>query len=382
MSARRTYLDYNATAPLRPQAREAMLAAFDSAGNASSVHAEGRAARARVEAARGSIAKLVSAQAAEVVFTSGATEAANWVLSQSWDVVLASAVEHPCVAGPVARSPGRVVSLDVDANGRVDLQRIEAALAREAADTSGRSRRLLIVQLANNETGVVQPIADIAKLARAHGVRLLVDAVQGAGRVSFDDWAKFVDYLLITSHKIGGPKGVGALIVRNDAPLPPLLIGGGQERGLRAGTESVEAIAGFGAAAEAALGELAQQTAIAQMRDRLERDLLQHAPAAFVIGAGAARLPNTSLVALPGRRGETIVIAFDLAGIAVSAGSACASGKAKRSAVLDAMGIAPDLASSAVRFSLGWATTNEDIAAAVAAWQRIAAGTDGTRHVA
>lgn len=382
MSARRTYLDYNATALLRPQAHEAMLAALDAGGNASSVHAEGRAARARIEAARASVARLVAAQPGDVVFTSGATEAANWVLSQSWDVVLATAVEHPCVSGPVARSPGRIVTLDVDGKGIVDLARIADALARETATSSNKCRRLLVVQFANNETGVVQPIEQVARLAREHGVRLMVDAVQGAGRLPFDDWANFVDYLLISSHKIGGPKGVGALIVRHDAPLPPLLIGGGQERGLRAGTENVEAIAGFGAAAQVARDDLARQQAISDMRDRLERDVLQHAPGAIVISAGATRLPNTSLIALSGRRAETLVIALDLAGVAVSAGAACASGKAKRSAVLDAMGISPDLAMSAVRFSLGWATTNEDIAAAAAAWQRVAAGTGSTRHVA
>lgn len=370
MSAARTYLDYNATAPLRPEARAALIAALDAPCNASSVHAEGRRARALLDKARGEVASLVGAEPADVTFTSGATEAANWVLSLPWATIVSSPIEHPCIAAPIEKHMARKVPLTVGSDGLIDLALLAATLAaapRDAAD-SERSA-LLVVQHANNETGVVQPIENIAALAKAHGFALLVDAVQSAGRLPIDAAKLAIDYVMVASHKIGGPPGVGALVARRDAPpLAPLLVGGGQERGRRAGTENVAAIAGFGAAASAAAREIAGIDRLRQLRDLLEAGLRRASPETVVIAALAPRLPNTSLVALAGTRAETLVIALDLAGIAASAGAACASGKTKRSGVLDAMGVPGELAEGAVRFSLGWASTESDIEACIEAW--------------
>lgn len=368
MSVARTYLDYNATSPLRPEARAAVVAALDSVGNASSTHAEGRAARALIEGARADVAKLVAARASAVVFTSGATEAANWVLRAAWRRLIVSAVEHPCILEPARASGAQVDIVPVGRDGLIDMGQLEHLLADE---TIAPAETLLAVQHANNETGVVQDVAAVAGLARGRGVRLLVDAVQSAGRLAIDFERLGADYLMLSSHKFGGPKGVGALVMRGDVRLPALLVGGGQERGHRAGTENVEAIAGFGAAARAALGELSRVHEIAALRDALEDELVRMTPQAEVIGRDAPRLANTSLVALRGRTAETLIIALDLNGVAASAGAACSSGKAKRSEVLDAMGLDADLAKGAVRFSFGWASRAEDVAATSGAWQRV-----------
>ncbi|MGE3230828.1 MAG: cysteine desulfurase family protein [Hyphomicrobium sp.] len=367
MRAARTYLDYNATAPLRAEARAAMLAALDVFGNPSSVHAEGRRARAIVDEARASVAALVNADPAEVVFTSGATEANTWALSAPWRMIALAGVEHDSVRAPAAQLASErgaiAVELPVSGDGAVDVA------------LEGDARGLLIaLQLANNETGAVQDVVAAGLMAREHGAELHCDAVQAPGRVAIDFRTLGATTLSLSAHKIGGPKGVGALVVSGNAPLAPLFSGGGQERRRRAGTENVAAISGFGAAARAALRDLAEAGRIAALRDRLEAEVRRLTPEAVIVGDTAARLPNTSCIALPGTSAETLVIKMDLAGIAVSAGAACSSGKVGRSHVLAAMGLADDVASSAIRVSLGPETTDDDIAAYLAAWKRICGG--------
>lgn len=368
----RTYLDYNATAPLRPQAREAMLAALDAAGNPSSVHAEGRRARAIVEAARETVAALVGARPSEVIFTSGATEAASTVLHRRWQTIVLAPVEHPCVTGPALASEGRVRELPIARDGRLDPETLRGAIAGEIERGTPAAQMVVALQLANNETGIVQDVAALSAIAKEAGAFVVCDAVQAAGRIAIDRDALGCDFLMLSSHKLGGPKGIGALIVREGAPLSPLLIGGGQEKRRRAGTENVEAIAGFGAAAQAAATETGQRAhLVAGLRDALESGLRRMSPGLVVVGVDVERLPNTSLVVSPGRRSETTVISLDMAGVAVSSGSACASGKVSRSPVLAAMGFGDDIAQGAVRFSLGWATTQEDIERCLQAWSSI-----------
>jgi cysteine desulfurase len=366
MSADRTYLDWNATAPLRPQARAAMLAALDTIGNPSSIHAEGRAARALVEAARAEVAALVAARPSEVVFTSGATEANTWAMRAGWDFITASAIEHESVRAHVASAD----LVGADAAGVADV----AAMARVVLQrASGFERGLMALQLANNETGVVQPVADMAAFARAHGLTSFTDAVQAVGRVpvSFHDLG--VDLLSISAHKLGGPKGVGALIIRDGVDVPALIGGGGQERRRRAGTENVAAIAGFGAAARAAHADFADWLAVATLRDELERRVCAGVPGAVVFGRDAPRLPNTTLIATPGHSAQSLLIRFDLAGVAISSGSACSSGTVGASHVLAAMGVQPDLAQSALRVSLGPTTTPADIDQFYRTWERVVA---------
>lgn len=372
MSARRTYLDFNATAPMRAEARAAMLAAMDAGGNPSSVHAEGRRARALVEAARCEVAALVGADAGDVVFTSGATESANQVLRRQWGTVLFSRIEHPCVVAPSLQSEGYVEELAVDREGIIDPTALATRLAAlAAAGHLPLGRSLIAVQMANNETGVLQPLAEISSVARDHGLAVLCDAVQAAGRLAIDFKSSGVDYMLVSSHKIGGPKGVGALIAKGGGDVPPLMIGGGQERRRRAGTENVEGIAGFGAAARAARGEAAAIETIRAWRDAIEQAARAWRPDTVIVGEGAPRLVNTVSMAVPGLASETLVIKLDLAGIAVSAGSACASGKVGSSPVLAAMGVAPDIARAAIRVSLGHATTQADIERFIEAWRTL-----------
>jgi cysteine desulfurase len=371
MIAARTYLDYNASAPLRPEAREAMLRALDVTGNPSSVHWEGRRARALVDTAREEIARLVNAKPAEVIFTSGATEANAWVMSAGWVAIAASLFEHDSVLAPARAAHARLISLAVSETGLVEEDELVRGLDEVAA--TGR-RALLTLQLANNETGVLQPVPHAAALARERGLLTHTDAVQALGRVAVDMRALGADFMSLSSHKIGGPTGAGALIVREGSELRPLIVGGGQERRRRAGTESVAAIAGFGAAAAAAARDLPGMSRIRALRDALENEVLSLTPKARVIGAGADRLVNTSCIALPGAKAETLVIKLDLAGIAVSAGAACSSGKVGASHVLSAMGLAPEVAASAIRVSLGHATREDDIGRFLAAWKEIAAG--------
>lgn len=373
----RVYLDHNATAPLRPEARFAALACLDGPGNASSVHAQGRAARATLERARGEVARLVGAESRNVVFTSGATEALALALQPDMDlngkpvhcdVLLASAVEHPAVLRghrfPVLET------VAVDASGRLDLEALEATLKSHAA--AGR-RALVALMAANNETGVIQPVAEAARLARAYDGAVLCDAVQAAGRLDLDITALDVDFLCLSAHKLGGLQGAGALIAASAGHrMPALLAGGGQERGRRGGTENVPAIAAFGAAARAAQGSLEVEAArLCAMRDRLEKAVLSQVPGAHIIGQSGPRLANTTLVAFEGVRAETLVIGLDLAHISVSSGSACSSGKVGASHVLAAMRVDDAYASGAIRLSLGWASCEADVDLAVSAFAEV-----------
>jgi cysteine desulfurase len=362
----RTYLDYNATSLLRADARAAMLAAMDAVGNPSSVHAEGRRARAIVETAREQVAALVGAKPLEVVFTSGATEANAWVINAGgWDTIFACDVEHESVRTPLKESGARIVDVPVDANG---VARVEA-IANGILCGPPIGHALVMLQVANNETGVVQPVVDVAHFAREHGLIMHTDAVQAAGRLSLDMAALGVDTMSLSAHKLGGPKGVGALIIRDGTKLGTLISGGGQERRRRGGTENVVGIAGFGAAAEAAVRELGQIERVRSLRDRLEREAL--ATGATIVGADVARLANTTCLAFAGLSAETLVIKFDLRGIAISAGSACSSGKVGTSHVLAAQRLDPSLARAAIRISLGWNTSDADVDAFLKVWADI-----------
>jgi cysteine desulfurase len=355
MSLASVYLDHNATSPLRPAAFDAMVDALRAGGNPSSVHKTGRAARARVEAARRQVAALVGALPAEIVFTSGGTEANTLALrGVGCRRVLVSEVEHDSVlkAGPCERVP-------VDRNGVVDLGALEEMLA-EADEPA-----LVSVMFANNETGVLQPINEVVRVARAAGALVHCDAVQGAGKAPVDLHGLGVDYLSLSAHKLGGPTGVGALIVSAGAPFEPDRRGGSQESNRRAGTENVAGIVGFGVAAEAARSGLD----VADLRDRIEAELVGIAPAATVHGAAVPRLANTTCISMPGVKAETQVMALDLAGVCVSAGAACSSGKVTRSAVLAAMGVESSEAATALRISCGWSTVSEDIDRLIAAWR-------------
>ncbi len=353
------YLDYNASAPVKPAVIEAMALALGRAGNPSSVHGFGRAARRALEQARASVAALVGARPEAVLFTSGGTEANNQALASVRGPRLVSAVEHASVL-EAAPEAGR---LPVDPLGRVDLGQLADRLVAAPA--------LVSVMLANNETGVLQPVAEVALLARRHGVRVHCDAVQAAGKLAIDLGALGVDFLTVSAHKLGGPQGVGALVLGEGIEPAALLRGGGQERRWRPGTENLPGIVGFGRACELALEDrdLARRTGA--LRDRLETEIRAAAPDARVYGAGAERLPNTSCLGMPGVGNQTQLIALDLAGIAVSTGSACSSGKVGPSHVLAAMGIEPAAAASTIRVSLGWASTDDDVDRLVAAWTRL-----------
>ncbi len=374
----RSYLDYNATAPLRPEAKTAMLAALDACGNASSIHAEGRQARSIIDGARRDVASLVGVGADNVIFTSGGTEANALALLGSIDEaaksgarisrLIISAIEHESVRANAAfceeTKPGlRVAVCPVTAQGQVDLEALRRLLME------GKGRALVSVMAVNNETGVVQPIKGAVALSRAHGALVHCDAVQAAGRtpISFDHWD--VDYLSLSAHKIGGPQGAGALVVRNGVPLASQMRGGSQEFGRRAGTENVAGLAGFGAAAKAAAAELASVKAWAARRDSMERRLRE--AGAVVFGGEVERVANTVCVAVSGISAATMVIALDLDGFAVSAGSACSSGKVSQSHALAAMGVDPELAACAIRISFGWHTGDEELTAFAEAWARI-----------
>ena len=378
MAATRLYLDWNATAPLHPAARDAMLHALDLYGNPNSVHGEGRATRAAIEAARRQVASLTGAEPAHVVFTSGATEAANMVLTPEFRMgrtplaighLYISAIEHPAVREGGRFAKENISEIPVTPEGTVDLAALEAMLA---AHDKANGLPMVAIMLANNETGILQPVSEAAKIVQAFGGVFIVDAVQAAGRVPLDINAIGADFLIISSHKIGGPKGAGALISRGEVLMPkPLIHGGGQEKGHRSGTENALAVIGFGAAATAAIAELdSRNTGVAKLRDRLEQGMRLAAPDVIIHGEGGARVPNTSFFTLPGLKSETGQIAFDLEGVAISAGSACSSGKVGESHVLSAMGCDPKL--GALRISLGFTTTEEDVERAIAAFARIA----------
>jgi cysteine desulfurase len=361
----RAYLDHNATTPLRPAARDSMLAALSQCGNASSIHAEGRAARARVEAARETIAAFVGTAPKNVAFTSGATEALNLALTPHaeiggvgpFDILLIAAGEHACVLAGHRFPREAVEILPLTAAGLLDLPALKAALARHTGQ-----RVMLALQAANNETGVIQPVAAAAELVHAAGGVVVCDAVQAAGRIACGFAALGADALAISAHKLGGPQGAGALCFGSGRHhiKDTMLRGGGQERGLRAGTENVAAIAGFAEAALVAEAEV-NLPRLGGLRDRFENEVLRIAPNAVFFGAGAQRLSNTSNFAVPGIEAPVLLMSLDLEGVAVSSGSACSSGKVKRSHVLEAMGVPSAVAQGAIRVSLGWMTKEEDL---------------------
>ncbi|HLN24969.1 MAG TPA: cysteine desulfurase family protein [Patescibacteria group bacterium] len=364
MSATAVYLDYNATAPLRQAAVDAMVRALRTTGNPSSVHGFGRAARRLVEDARDSVAEMVGAVPAGVVFTSGGSEAnALGLTGFGHRHILASAVEHPSVLKAV----DGVETVPVDRDGLIDLAALEALLRAAEGPV------MVAVMLANNETGVLQPVAEVARIAHAYGALVHCDAVQAAGKVDIDMHRLGVDTLALSAHKLGGPQGVGALVLAAaEAEVIPLIKGGGQERRRRAGTENVPGIAGFAAAGRLALAEMQDAAQrLGALRDRLEAEASRVAPHTVVFGAGVERLPNTSCLALPGLSAQTAVMAFDLAGVAVSAGSACSSGKVAASHVLAAMG-AGALAGAAIRVSLGWDSVEADVDRFIDVFTRVA----------
>ena len=370
----RVYLDWNATARLRDQARAEMAAAFDLAGNPSSIHLEGRAARKLIEDARHQVAAALGAEARNVVFTSGGTEANVLALQpglrspggEPLRRLVVSAIEHVSVLSGGQFFPrGQIELAPVTSDGVVDLDRLSAML-------SGQPPALVSVMLANNETGVIQPIGEIADIVHEAGGLLHVDAVQALGKIPIDVRAFGADLVSVSAHKLGGPKGVGAVVLAHDLPtFAPLLRGGGQERNRRAGTENVAGIAGFGAAVAAALPALANEmNRLTHLRNRLEAGLAVGADMT-IFGANSPRLPNTTLFAVRGVRAETAVIAFDLEGVAVSSGSACSSGKVTPSHVLKAMQVRPDLVQGAIRLSSGYLTSEADIERCLEAWRKL-----------
>ena len=370
------YLDHNATSPLRAEAREAMDAALGIGGNASSVHERGRAARAAIERARAQVASLAGARVEDVVFTSGGSEANALAL---WGAVhgaadadaritrlFVSAIEHSSILANADALADRVAGLRVEkipvnGDGVADLAALRTLLGE------GKGRALIALMAANNETGVIQPVAEAGILAREAGALLLIDAVQAAGKIAIPH----ADYVSLSAHKLGGPQGAGALILRPGAPFAAQILGGGQEQGRRAGTENLSGIAGFGAACEIAARELA--TKDTTQRDRLEAGLRQLVPDTVVFGAGVPRLANTSNFALPALSAETALMALDLDGVMVSSGSACSSGKVKPSHVLAAMGVSEELSRAALRASFGWNSTESDAEAALSSISRLLA---------
>lgn len=369
----RVYLDWNATTPLRAEAREAMLAAFDLIGNPSSVHAEGREARRLVEEARAVVAAALGALPRNVVFTSSGTEANALALSPGLrgpsggpvERLLVSAVEHASVLAGGRFPADRVSPVRVTRSGVVDLAHLAALLADGPP-------ALVSVMAANNETGALQPVAEAAGLVKQAGGLLHVDAIQALGKIPLDIKAMGADLVSVSGHKVGAPKGVGALVIAEGLiGLDPVLRGGGQELNRRAGTENVPGIAAFGAAVKAALQALPQDAArMTSLREHLEKGLKATA-SATIFSDDVPRLPNTTLFTAPGLKAETAVIGFDLEGIAVSSGSACSSGKVQPSHVLSAMGYDPAVAQGAVRLSLGWTTDPEDINRALETWRKL-----------
>jgi cysteine desulfurase len=369
----RVYLDWNATTPLRPEARAAMAAAWDLLGNPSSVHAEGRHARRLVEEARSAVAGAIGALRRNVVFTSGGTEANSLALApglratsgQPVSRLVVSAIEHTSVLAGGRFTADAISKVGVTKSGVVDLDHLRGLLA------SGPPA-LVSIMAANNETGAVQQVAEAAEIVHAAGGLLHVDAIQAFGKRPIYIKELYADIVTLSAHKIGGPKGVGALVLAEGlAGLEPLLRGGGQELGRRAGTENVAGIAGFGAALKAAMAAQGTDAVrLEALRNHLESGLLQ-TPGLVVFSADAPRLPNTTLFTAPGLKAETAVIGFDLEGIAVSSGSACSSGKVQPSHVLEAMGFGPKLAQGAVRLSLGWSTSETDIDCCLKAWRKL-----------
>ncbi len=355
------YLDHNASSPIKPAVRAAVMEAMERTGNPSSVHRYGRIARKHIEEARAKVAALVGVKPSQVIFTSGGTEANNMALrSGGVTTLLPSAIEHDSILSVASDA----LRLPVKMEGVVDLTKAEKIFK----DT--KAPALIAVMLVNNETGVIQPIAEIVRLAQQYGHKVHTDAVQAAGRLPLDFKALDVQSLSLSAHKIGGPQGIGALIVAEKMVFQPLLQGGGQEMNRRAGTENVAGIVGFGVAAQLAVDDLRDTLRLRLLRDELQQQLLDSAEGdVVVLGAKADRVGNTLCIAMNGVSSETQVMAMDLAGVAVSAGSACSSGKVKSSHVLRAMGYDIDVAAAALRISLGWNTETKDIARCIEAWR-------------
>jgi cysteine desulfurase len=372
--AQRIYLDWNATAPLRPEARQAMAAAWDLPGNPSSVHAEGRQARRVMEDARTAVAEAVGAQPRNVVFTSSGTEANALALTPGIrkgagppvQRLMLSAIEHVSVLTGGRFAFDAICRIPVTPSGVVDLNRLESLLGSDGP-------ALVSIMAANNETGALQPVREAAAIVHRAGSLLHVDAIQALGKIPFDTNEIGVDLATLSAHKIGGPKGIGVLVLADGIEgVDPLLRGGGQEMGRRAGTENVAGIAGFGAAVRAAVSAReADAVRLERLRKRLETSL-KETLGTIVFSEDVPRLPNTTLFTIPGLRAETAVIGLDLAGIAVSSGSACSSGKVQPSHVLEAMGFDAKLAQGAVRLSLGWSTSEADIELCLKAWRKLA----------
>lgn len=354
------YLDHNASTPLKPPVHEVMLQTLGFPGNASSVHRVGREARRRIEESRGQITTLVNAgPRAVIIFTSGATEANNLVLKGSGcEKTLVAATEHSSVLNAL---PEREI-IPVLPNGLVDLAALDRML-------EGNDRSTLIsVMMVNNETGVIQPIDKVVAIAKKRGALVHSDAVQAAGRLPIDLQKLGVDYLTLTAHKVGGPQGAGCLILSNCVSVTPLLSGGSQEKNMRAGTENITAIAGFGKAAELAAQDIDAFQKLAVLRDKIETELRKIAPAIRFFGKDAPRVANTTMFSLPGIPAETQLIALDLAGICVSNGSACSSGTVKGSRILRAMGAGEAEAGSSLRVSLGWNSTEKEVECFIRKW--------------
>ena len=368
------YMDHNATTAVYPSVSKAIMLALDMPGNASSIHGAGRAVRKLIEDSRERVAELVGAKPASVVFTSGGTEANNMVIGGFKNCpgetrILASAIEHPSVLKVLPN----IETVAVDSDGVIDLDALEKILACSPF-VEGAGSTLVSVMLANNETGVIQPIVEVVSIARRHGAFVHCDAVQAVGKIPVDLESLGVHLLSLSAHKIGGPAGVGALVMNeglaNNMQLSPLVLGGGQERGQRAGSENISGIAGFGKAAEYALKNLHEYSKINVLRDRIERELSRHTDVR-IFGSCVPRIANTCSLTMPSVPAERQIIDFDLAGIALSAGSACSSGKVEPSHVLAAMGVAKDEARTAIRVSLGWTTTDQNIDMFIKTWNNI-----------
>ena len=366
-----TYLDYNATAPVRPEARDAVAIALEEGGNPSSVHRAGRLARRRLEDARERVAEAAGVGAQSVIFTSSGTEANNLVIhglvaGAGVRRLFVSAIEHDCVLEAAKASGVAVEHIPCLPTGLIDADWLESRLAGYDVDTEGAF--LVCVMHANNETGVIQPVGRISEAAHNAGGLLLVDAAQSFGKIATLREALGADALTFSGHKFGAPQGVGGIAIRAALPLARQLHGGGQEMRRRAGTENVPAIAGLGAALEAAEADSDAMARVGALRDRLEAGIAAIAPEAVFFGQEAPRLATTACFGVPGFSAETQVMSLDLAGVAISAGSACSSGKVTPSHVLRAMGAGDELAGSAIRVSLGWASDPEDVDRFVTAW--------------
>ncbi len=376
----RYYFDHNATSPLRDEARSAAMAALSLCGNASSIHAEGRTARALVEQSRQEIADIFGVSPRQLTFTSGGSEAAATLLTPGLSAagrapaerLVVSAIEHSCVLSGGRFAKADISIVPVTGDGIIDLAALEANLENDSRIP------LVALMLANNETGVLQPVADAAKIAHAHGGSLVCDAVQAFGKHEIDFDTLGADALFVSGHKIGAMAGIGAIITKSDVHFPSLLRGGGQEADKRAGSENVSAISSFAAAATIAFSQLKDLSKIKTMRDFIEQRVMTISPSCQVVAQNVPRLGNTSCLIMPDRKAETLVIGFDLAGFAIGAGSACTSGKLAPSHVLSAMGFRDEDARSAVRISLGWSTTYQAAEAFCAQWEKLCATNNGS----